>query len=100
MIFLTGGTGLVGSHILMSLLKENLAVKALRRDSSGLDSCKKVFSYYNLEQFYENINWCTGDINDVTLLEEQMAECDVVIHAAALVSFHKKDIDNLKRNNI
>ena len=97
MIFLTGGTGLVGSHILMSLLKDNFNVKALRRETSKLDSCKKVFSYYNLESLYNNINWCIGNINDVVLLEEQMAECDVVIHAAALVSFHKKDIDNLKK---
>ncbi len=100
MIFLTGGTGLVGSHILMSLLKDNFNVKALRRETSELDSCKKVFSYYNLEALYNNINWCIGNIDDVVLLEEQMSECDVVIHAAALVSFHKKDIDNLKKHNI
>jgi nucleoside-diphosphate-sugar epimerase len=75
-------------------------VKALRRETSKLDSCKKIFRYYNLESLYNNINWCIGDINDVALLEEQMAECDVIIHAAALVSFHKKDIDNLKKTNI
>ena len=43
MIFLTGGTGLVGSHILLMLCKENISVRALKRK-------KKYFKY-----LYESI---------------------------------------------
>ena len=100
MIFLTGGTGLVGSHILLILCRENIAVRALKRNTSALDISKKVFNYYNANHLFNKIEWCDGDLNDIPSLELNMASCDVVIHAAALVSFYKRDIHNLKKTNI
>jgi nucleoside-diphosphate-sugar epimerase len=44
MIFLTGGTGLVGSHILLRLSQQGKKVLALRRDSSSLEVCRRVFT--------------------------------------------------------
>jgi dihydroflavonol-4-reductase len=100
MIFLTGGTGLVGSHILLMLCRENISVRALKRKKSTLNICKKVFKYYNTSHLFNKIDWCDGDINNVPLLEKYMASCDMVIHAAALVSFYRYDINNLKKTNI
>jgi len=100
MIFLTGGTGLVGSHILLKLCKQKMSVKALKRPSSSLDICRKIFDYYECQDLFNNIQWCTGDINDVPFLESSMSSCDYVIHAAALVSFNKSDLENLKKVNI
>ena len=45
MIFLTGGTGLVGSHILLKLCEKNISVRALKRPSSSLNVCRKIFNY-------------------------------------------------------
>ena len=45
MIFVTGGTGLVGSHILLKLAQQSKAFIALRRNSSSLTVCKNVFKY-------------------------------------------------------
>ena len=100
MIFLTGGTGLVGSYILMMLLQEKKKVKALRRPSSSLSSCQKIFSYYQLDNLFSEIIWCEGDINDIPSLEENMKDCDTLIHSAALVSFQKSELEELKKTNI
>ena len=100
MIFLTGGTGLIGSYILMMLMQEKKQVRALRRSTSNLSTCKKIFSYYQLSNLFSEIIWCEGDINDIPSLEENMKDCDIVIHAAALVSFQKSDLESLKKINI
>ncbi|MGB5319870.1 NAD-dependent epimerase/dehydratase family protein, partial [Eudoraea sp.] len=34
MILVTGGTGLIGSHLLLELLRKNLEVKAIYRNQS------------------------------------------------------------------
>ena len=47
MIFVTGGTGLVGSHILLRLAKEGMPFKALKRETSSLQICENVFSHYD-----------------------------------------------------
>ena len=100
MIFLTGGTGLVGSHILMMLIQDNISVKALKRSSSRLEVCRKVFSYHNLEHKFGEIQWCDGDINDIISLENHMKDCETIVHAAALVSFNKSDLEILRKVNI
>jgi nucleoside-diphosphate-sugar epimerase len=92
MIFLTGGTGLVGSHILMMLVQDNISVKALKRNSSRLDVCRKVFSYHNLDHKFKEVQWCEGDINDIISLENHMKDCDTIVHAAALVLFLQKKL--------
>ena len=37
MIFVTGGTGLVGAHVLLKLSLKNIPFVALKRESSKLD---------------------------------------------------------------
>lgn len=100
MIFVTGGTGLVGSHILLRLTLENKEFKALKRYSSSLDVCKRVFRHYNLEQEFLKIKWVTGDINDIPLLEKEIKGCDFVLHAAAIVSFNPGHLDEMNKVNI
>lgn len=100
MIFVTGGTGLVGSHILLKLSQSNISFKALKRESSSLNICKDVFTYYNAESHFNNIRWINGDLNDIPSLEEGMKNCTKVIHAAAIVSFHKEDKKIMRKINI
>ena len=101
MIFVTGGTGLVGSHILMELVKKGRTFKALKRKTSSLEICKKVFKYYNISDKFNSINWVEGDIIDIVSLGEHIAACEYVIHAAAMLSFHgKKDQKFLEKINI
>ena len=96
MIFVTGGTGLVGSHILMELVKKGIKFKALKRRKSSLEICKKVFKYYNISDKFNSIYWVEGDITDIVSLETHIIGCEYVIHAAAMLSFHGKKEFKLK----
>ncbi|MBT6699125.1 MAG: NAD-dependent epimerase/dehydratase family protein [Flavobacteriales bacterium] len=100
MIFITGGTGLVGSHILLKLSQRNISFKALKRERSSLDVCKDVFTYYNAESQFNKIKWVNGDVNDIPSLEEGMKNCTKVIHAAAIVSFHNDDEEIIYKINV
>jgi len=100
MIFVTGGTGLVGSHILLVLSKKGEQFKALKRDSSSLSICENIFKHYNAEDLFEKINWVVGDVNDIPSLESGMQNCVQVLHCAAVVSFQPSDAELLKKVNI
>jgi len=100
MIFVTGGTGLVGSHVLLKLAKRGEDFKALKRISSSLSICKSVFSFYNSNALFDKINWVEGDVNDIPSLTEGMKGCEKLIHCAAIVSFYSRDADLLKKVNI
>ena len=69
MIFVTGGTGLVGAHVLLNLSKKAKNFKALKRHNSSLDICKRIFDYYNAESLFAQINWVVGEINDIPSLD-------------------------------
>lgn len=100
MIFVTGGTGLVGSHILLELSKKEEKFKALKRNSSSLSICENIFKHYNAEDLFAKINWVVGDINDISSLESGMHNCEQVLHCAAVVSFQSSDAKLLKKVNI
>ena len=100
MIFVTGGTGLVGSHILLKLSEEKIPFIALKRKNSSDDVCRNVFKNYNTENLFEKIEWVIGDVNDITSLEDGMKNCTKLIHAAAIVSFHKEDNTLMNKINV
>ncbi len=81
-VLVTGGTGLVGSHLIKLLLKENYKVKAVKRATSNL--CL-------IEKFQDQVQWVIGDILDVPFLEEIIEDVDWVFHCAAIVSFSPKE---------
>jgi nucleoside-diphosphate-sugar epimerase len=102
MILVTGGTGLVGAHLLYYLLKENDIVKAIHRKNSDVQAVKKVFSYYtaDVETFFAKIQWIEADITDIYLLKQAFKNVTHVYHAAALISFNPKDYSKMRKINI
>lgn len=46
MILVTGGTGLVGSHLLLDLVQKKNQIKAIKRKTSDVSSVRKIFAYY------------------------------------------------------
>ncbi len=87
-VFVTGATGMVGSHLVKALVSKGCKVKALYRTV--------------VPQFAgaEKIEWIKGDILDIVLMEEAMKQVDQVYHCAALVSFDPNQKNDLNNVNI
>ncbi len=101
MILVTGGTGLVGSHLLYHLCLQNIAVRAIYREKSSLEKVKKVFGYYtDDENLFSKIEWCQGDITDVPSMIPTFSDVKQVYHCAAFISFSPKDYRKMRKVNI
>lgn len=102
MILVTGGTGLVGSHLLFWLTQEQQKVRAIYRNEASISVVKNVFSYYtsDVELYFSRIEWIQADIIDVTSLEKAFEGITHVYHSAALVSFNPKDYFQMRKINI
>ena len=100
MIFITGGTGLVGAHILLKLTENGHKVKALKRNESSLTVIENIFSHYNKADLLQSIEWIDGDLLDLFSLEEGIKDCQTVIHCAAIVSFNPKDFEKMMKQNV
>lgn len=79
MIFITGASGLVGSHLVKQLVKEGRKVRAFYR--SAIPAIEGA----------EQVEWVKGDILDVIALEEALEGVEEVYHCAAVVSFNPRD---------
>jgi nucleoside-diphosphate-sugar epimerase len=91
MIFVTGGTGFLGMHLLRELVTRGRHVRALKRKQTLLLLEKS---------FVEKIEWVEGDVLDLPLLEDGMEGCNEVYHCAAKVSFQSKDRASLREINV
>lgn len=100
MILVTGGTGLVGFHLLLQLSEEKEAIRAIYRTEKKLQQVKNLFSNENKLAAFEKIDWVQADILDIPALENAFADISYVYHCAALVSFDPNDEDKLYQNNI
>ena len=101
MIFVTGGTGMVGAHLLYDLVINGKKVRALKRPESNIRLVEKIFAYYSLEfqLLLQNIEWVEGDILDKDHLRELLSGIDQIYHMAAIISFDPKDRDIMIHNN-
>ena len=101
MILVTGGTGLVGSHLLFELTKTDQNIRALYRSTKTIKNVKKVFSYYTdkTETQFKKIEWVQADLNDLPELEDAFKGIKKVFHCAALISFAPNDYNQLKKVN-
>ena len=102
MILVTGGTGLVGSHLLFELVQKEEPVRALIRNRDKIELVKKIFSYYSkdYESLIQKIDWVEGDILDLYSLNEAFKDVRRVYHCAAVVSFDGKNKNELINANV
>ena len=91
-ILVTGGTGFLGGYILQELVEKGYSVRAIRRGTA-----QPVFIPAAI---LEKVEWVKGDILDVIGLEEAMDGMDGVVHAAAMVSFSRRDRHDLFQTNV
>jgi dihydroflavonol-4-reductase len=88
MIFVTGASGLVGSHLIQSLLAKGKKVRALYRQAvpvfAGSEQCE----------------WIKGDILDPIGLTAALEGVEYVYHCAAIVSFAPSAAATMLHSNV
>ena len=102
MILVTGGTGLVGSHLIYKLTKNGQHVRAIYRAKEKINAVKHVFSYYteNVDALFSKIEWIEANINNIPSLTTAFSGITKVYHCAAFISFDTKDYYTLRKINI
>lgn len=102
MVFVTGATGLLGSHLLGYLAGVcGKKVCALRRHKSRLEEVKEIFRLYTTDETcWEAVRWVEGDVLEPETLEDAVAASGCVYHCAAVVSFAGADKEALSDINV
>lgn len=100
MVLVTGGTGLVGSHLLLHLIENGENVRAIYRKLETIQKTKNLFSYYKKENLFEKIDWLQADILDIPSLEIAFENVEFVYHCDACISFDPKDEAIIRKTNI
>ncbi|MDA7880826.1 NAD-dependent epimerase/dehydratase family protein [Akkermansiaceae bacterium] len=87
-IFVTGGTGFIGTHFLRAALNEGHEVIALRRRGSSVSGIEST-----------HLNWIEGQLNNISI--EILKTCDSLVHfAAAGVSPQPTDWETAFKINV
>lgn len=100
MILVTGGTGLVGAHLILHLIENGEQVCATYRKTESIEKTKSLFQLYKKVELFDQINWRQADIIDVPALENAFIGINYVYHCAALISLDPKDEALLRKTNI
>jgi len=100
MNLVTGGTGLVGAHLLLQLAKNGEATRALYRNKSTIRKAENLFKKKDASSLFSAIEWVEGDVTNIPSLEIAFKDITYVYHCAALISFNPKDEEQLRKINI
>ena len=72
-VFVTGGTGFIGSRLITLLTARNVDVRAVARSQAGIEKVKRLGALP-----------VRGDVTDPASMREAMRGCDIVFHVAAM----------------
>ena len=89
LVFVTGATGFLGSHVARVLQEQGASLRLLVRPSSDLRNVADL-----------NAERVTGDLRDVTTFEKALAGCDALFHVAADYRLWVKDPEQMYRSNV
>jgi len=91
-VFITGGTGFIGSYVIKNLLKDGITdIIATKRKSSKMDLAGDLKN---------KIQWETTDLFDTIQLGELIQDRDAIIHVAGSVSFSPRYRNTVFRTNV
>ena len=100
MVLVTGGTGLVGAHLILHLIENGERVRAIYRRKKTIQKTHSLFSLHKKNSLFDQIEWIQADIIQVPSLEDAFENIEYVYHCAALISFDPKDEELLRKTNI
>src|ERR1700722_3811948 len=91
-ILVTGGSGFLGAYIIKQLVENGHTVRAIRRSPK--------LPFFVPASVFEKVEWVTGDVLDIPVLEEAMQGVDAVIHSAAKISLISDEKREMFQTNI
>lgn len=86
-VAVTGGTGLIGSHLVAELLKRGCRIRLLVRDMRRVGQLHKTLSRMEADSYFGRIEFYETELNNPHTLASALAGVGVVFHCAALVTF-------------
>lgn len=89
-VFVTGGTGFIGSELIRNLLREGKRVHALVR---SVEKAKAMLPE-------EGITWIKGDLHDTEVIKNGMEGCDQVYHLAGFAKLWHRDRSTFYKVNV
>lgn len=100
MILVTGGTGLVGAHLLYRFRESETPIRATYRTKASIEKTRSIFESYEdgAGALVEEFEWVCCDITDIPALEEAMQGVTTIYHCAAAI--HATDFRMLKQINV
>ena len=96
MFWITGATGLVGSHVLVELLKKGEPIVAFYHHQLP-ESIAHFLQFKQMSPFQHLITWRSMQEWDWS---EEPVQCEGLFHCAALVSYHAKDHRAMNEVNV
>lgn len=100
MILVTGGTGLVGSHLLLKLTETEREVRAIFRSQERVDRVERFFAFAKADSRFSRITWLQANLTDISALAIAFTGVTHVYHCAAFISFDPYDFDKLIKTNV
>jgi len=102
MIIVTGGTGLVGSHLLLMLAEKDAHVRALIRPGRRPETLLKLWQHYTsaADDLYRKIEWYETDLSNPASIADGIAGWEKLYHCAASVSFNPRRKKEIWQTNI
>jgi len=82
-VFITGGAGFIGSHLIEKLVKLNFNVKALV--PYNVDNSWGWIDTFD-KKILNNVEVIQGDISDSNLIRREIKGCNLIFNLAALIS--------------
>lgn len=94
-VAVTGGTGLVGVHAIVQLLRDGHFVRAIVRDEQKL---KAVLAPFDIAA--ERLEAVIADINNPAAIDAALDGVEALVHCAGVFSNRFVDADLLQRTNV
>ena len=92
-VLVTGGTGFVGSHSVAALVSQGHQVRLLVRSRDRVASSLSPLGVAEVESVQ-------GDLTAPRSVEEAMAHCDAVLHAAAVFPADPRAAQRVRQTNV
>ncbi len=88
-VFVTGGTGFIGSRLIALLVARGVEVRALARSQAGLEKVKALGAAP-----------VQGDVTDPKSMKETLRGCDVVFHVASMYEVGLRYKQQMEKVNV